>query len=131
MMSILYIMIISFPTLSAFLVAPSYTTSPVLEKTLSFETLIHPLCFFVCASMFFCVASFHTPSAFLVAPSYTTSPVLEKTLSFETLVLRPLCTPLVLRCCFSVLHRFLRPPHSSLHRLTPRHLSWLGKEALI
>jgi hypothetical protein len=75
----------SFPTPSAFLVAPSYTTSPVLEKTLSFDTLICPLytyshspfVYFVCALMlFFCVASFPTPSAFLVAPSYTTSPVL-------------------------------------------------------
>jgi hypothetical protein len=80
--------------------------------------------------LFFCVASFPTPFAFLVAPSYTTSPVLEKTLSFDTLI-RPLCISFVLRCCFSVLHRFLRPSHSSLLRLTPRHLSWLGKDALI
>jgi hypothetical protein len=90
-----------------------------------------PFVYFVCAPMlFFCVASFPTPSAFLVAPSYTTSPVLENTLSFDTLIC-PLGTSFVLRCCFSVLHRFLRPPHSSLLPLTPRHLSWLGKDALI
>jgi len=80
-----------------------------------------PFVYFVCAPMlFFCVASFPTPSAFLVAPSYTTSPVLENTLSFDTLIC-PLGTSFVLRCCFSALHRFLRPPHSSLLCLTPRH----------
>jgi hypothetical protein len=95
------------------------------------HTLIRPLCTsFLLRCCFFCVASFATPSAFLVAPSSTTSPLLEKTLSFDTLIC-PLCTSFVLRCCFSVLHRFLRPPPSSLLRLTPRHLPWLGKDALI
>jgi len=85
--------------------------------------------YFVCASMlFFCVASFPTPSAFLVAPSYTTSPVLKKTLSFETFI-RPLCASFELRC-FAMLHRFLRPPHSSLLRLTPRRLSWKRRSHL-
>jgi hypothetical protein len=87
-----------------------------------------PFVYFVCASMFSCVASFPTPSTFLVAPSYTTSPVLEKTLSFDTLI-RPLCTSFLLRC-FSVLHRFLRPPHSSLLRLTLRRLSWKRRSHL-
>jgi len=36
----------------------------------------------------------------------------------------------VLRCCFSVLHRFLRPPHSSSLRLTPRRLSWKRRSHL-
>jgi hypothetical protein len=88
-----------------------------------------PFVYFVCAPMlFFCVASFPTPSAFLVAPSYTTSPVLENTLSFDTLI-RPLCTSFELRC-FAMLHRFLRPPHSSLLRLTPRRLSWKTRSHL-
>jgi len=88
-----------------------------------------PFVYFVCAPMlFFCVASFPTASAFLVAPSYTTSPVLEKTLSFETFI-RPLCASFELRC-FPVSHRFLRPPHSSLLRLTPRRLSWKTRSHL-
>jgi hypothetical protein len=63
----LFSCVASFPTPSAFLVAPTYTTSPVLAwKRRSHLTAL-------CASICCWVASFPTASTLLVAPSYTTS----------------------------------------------------------